>query len=160
MVSIVISLSLGLIFGAVITYALVKKRTVTEGKKQKENADKMYEFYKLLLKWVNNYQNGNSISQKLKEEGIRTVAIYGMKELGECLYDDLKNTDIEVKYFIDRDADYIFAEKKIVKPTDDLEDVDAVIVTAVHYYAGIKKELSSKMNSKIISLSDIIFSVG
>ena len=93
------------------------------------------------------------------QNGYKTVAIYGMKELGERLYDELKNSEIAVKYVIDQNADAIYADVDVVAPEDSLEDVDVVVVTAIHYFEEIESMLGEKVDYPIISLEDIIYEI-
>ena len=111
----------------------------------------------MLIQWLRVNQAGGSAATYLKKKGYETVAIYGMKELGELLLGELKKTDIFVPYAIDRDADSIFVPIDIYKPTDELKKVDAVIVTAIHYYEDIQKAIRDKVNCPIISLEEILF---
>lgn len=96
------------------------------------------------------------MSEYLTKEGIHSVAIYGMSFVGERLYDELSGSDIEVKYAIDKNADHIYSEMELVKPDDELEPVDAIIVTAVFYFDEIAKLLEEKTDMKVLSLEDIL----
>ena len=100
---------------------------------------------------------GHQIETYLLGKGIKKVAIYGMKELGEILYDELKDSSVEVAYAIDRDAEYIFSDIEVVSPEDDLKEVDAVIVTAIHYYSEIADILEKKMNCPVLCIEDVIY---
>ena len=146
----------GFCFGACVCFVFGKISRIHDNNLSREKAAKLYDFYLVLLQWLKNYQLGKKIAIYLKQQGINTVAIYGMKELGECLYDELKGSDICVKYVIDKAADQIFAECKIVTPDSELDEVDMVIVTAIHYYEDIKKNLLNKNVRVVISLSDLL----
>ncbi len=131
----------------------------TEYRRKTEKSEsliKMHEFYLLLVYWIKSYLQGKTVGKYLESCSINTVAIYGMKELGEILYEELKNSPVTVAYIIDKDADTIFSDIAIVKPGEKLDTVDAVIVTAIHYYDEIKDELSRKMTCPVLSLKDVI----
>ena len=89
----------------------------------------------------------------------RSVAIYGMKELGERLYDELENSGIEVCYIIDKNADSIYADVDVITPDDDLKPVDVIVVTAIYYFDEIEEMLSEKVDYPVISLEDILYEV-
>ncbi|WP_051199157.1 hypothetical protein [Butyrivibrio hungatei] len=125
-------------------------------KRAKYKNNKMQDFYYLLLDWLKLYQSGKSLESYLLGRGYVTVAIYGMKELGIALLDELKMSKIEVKYAIDRDADNTYAALEIYKPNEKLENVDAIIVTAVSYFDEIKMALSDKISCDILSLDYIL----
>ena len=118
---------------------------------------KLNEFYFIMVQWIRVHNEGRSLADYFIKNSYRTVAIYGMKELGEALLQELRQRGIEVRYAIDRDADKLFVDIDIRKPDDHLDSVDAVVVTAVHYYDEIKKDLSSKMRANIVSLEDVVW---
>ena len=117
---------------------------------------KMAEFYRLLLKWLEIEQKGHSIRSFFTGNGYKTIAIYGMKELGERLLDELKDSEVEVKYIIDKKADTMYADVDIVTPEEPLEEVDAIVVTAIHYMDEIEEMLEQKVDYPILSLTEIV----
>lgn len=120
-------------------------------------AVKLKEFYDVLVQWVSLKQEGKSLASYFEENNYKTVAIYGMKELGERLYDELRNSDIEVKYIIDKNADAIYSEIDVITPDEKLPKVDVIVVTAIHYYDEIEEMLTEKVNYPVVSLEDIVF---
>ena len=60
--------------------------------KQSQMLDKLSLYYQMLNMWLEMKQKGKSIVTYLKQKGINRIAIYGMKELGERLYEEVKNT--------------------------------------------------------------------
>ena len=73
------------------------------------------------------------------------------------MLDELRDTEVEVKYGIDRDADAIYSDVDVFKPDELLEETDVVVVTAVHYYDEIEKMLSGKVKSRIVSIEDVVW---
>lgn len=122
----------------------------------RDEINKWREFYRILVQWVRLYQDKRSIAPYFEHNGYSVVAIYGMRELGQLLYRDLKEADIEVKYVIDRNKENVRAEVPILSPEDTLPKVDAMIVTAVHDYDEIELMLRGRTDSKIISLAAIL----
>ncbi|MDE7430772.1 MAG: hypothetical protein K2N34_02480, partial [Lachnospiraceae bacterium] len=68
----------------------------------------------------------------------------------------LRKTDVEIKYGIDKNKNRCQTDLDIVSPDDNLEKVDAIIVTAIYYFDAIKAELSKKTNIAIISLEEVL----
>lgn len=147
-----LSLLLGASTGAVAVGLNQKKKNETTDDLLK----KMGEFYKLLLKWLEIEQKGHSIRSYFTDNGYKKIAIYGMKELGERLLDELKDSEVEVKYIIDKKAETMYADVDIVTPDEDLEEVDAIVVTAIHYMDEIEEMLEQKVDYPILSLTEII----
>ena len=129
----------------------------TRGKALKALSEKYLEFYEILLQWLRLRQEGKGLESYFTKNGYRSIAIYGMKELGEALLEELENSPIEVKYAIDRNADALYVPIDVHTPEEELERVDAVVVTAIHYYDEIKVSLSEKMDCPILSLKDVVW---
>lgn len=119
--------------------------------------DKYKNMFLTMNHWMNNYLNGVSIAHDLKEYGYKKVAIYGMNSMGITLLMELENTEIEVAYAIDRNADRLHSTVDLYKPDDELPETDVIIVTAISAYEEIKKNLCEKGFSQIISLENLIY---
>ncbi|MCR5235796.1 MAG: hypothetical protein K6E34_01170 [Lachnospiraceae bacterium] len=126
-------------------------------KKDKEDLIKLCEFYFLLIQWLSVHQEGRTLKDYFVGKGYRTVVIYGMKELGERLYEELLGTEIKVNYVIDRDADLVYTDAPVLRPEDDLPDADVMVVTAVHYFEDIKAQLKNRFRGDIVSLEEIVY---
>lgn len=113
--------------------------------------------YLLMEQWVRLKQKNKSIVNYLKSLNYYNIAIYGMSYVGKCLYDELEDSEVKVKYGIDNNAMGIKAKCKLVTIQDILEPVDAVIVTSVFYYEDVKEKLSDKVDCPILSIEDILY---
>lgn len=80
-----------------------------------------------------------------------------MRELGERLEAELNGSDIHVRYVIDQNADNINTKLPKYTVSDDLPEVDAIVVTAVYYYQEIEETLSRKVDYQVISLEDVVY---
>lgn len=128
-------------------------------KEKDEWFNKIVSYYHLYNQWLSIRQQGKSLVEYFEKNQYKTVAIYGMKELGERLFDELKDSDITVKYIIDKKADELYADIDIVTPDEKLEPVDVIVVTATYYFDEIEEMLSEKVEYPVISLEDIIYEV-
>lgn len=146
-----------MVIGAMGGIACVKNEFTEEIKNEKYLEEKHLVLFQLMTRWVKNQHADKSIDQYLQEQGIATIAIYGMNYVGKTLLEELTNSPIEVKYAIDNNKTLNDIGIPIVLAEDQLEPVDAVIVTAITYFADIKELLGSKVDSKIISLEEIIY---
>lgn len=149
--------ALSSVVGAVAGGITVAKLSKDEQNRLKSLADKHLVLMKLFNQWMLTKQEGKSVVDYFHQKGIKTIAIYGMSYVGERLYDELKNTDIQVKYGIDKNADAIYSDLEIVLPKDSLQEVDAIVVTSVYFYAEIEEMLAQKTDSLILSLEDILY---
>ena len=113
-------------------------------------------FYGELVNWVKLKQKNYSISDYLASMGYSVVAIYGMKELGELLLDELRESSIEVLYAIYQNDDNVSPPIEVYTPSEDLSKVDVIIVTVQGSYEIIYDALSKKVDCAIISIDDVL----
>lgn len=123
---------------------------------EKDN-EKFRAFYNLLVQWMMLKNDGNKLSEYLELNQYHTIAVYGMKELGQLLVDELQDTDVSVAYIIDQNKDKIVSELPCYYPDDKLPEVDAVVVTAIYYYQEIEERMCKKIQCPIISLEDLVY---
>lgn len=139
--------------GVVVT----EKKEIPSRVKLQDGSTKMMEFYNLLIQWIGIKQRQKNIVDFFKNNGYYSIAIYGMKELGKCLYDELQGSDIEVKYCIDNNITENDKGLLMYKVNENLPYVDAIVVTAIHYFGEIENQLNSKVDYQIVNLEDIIY---
>lgn len=120
---------------------------------------KMAEFYEVLVRWIKMKTTCGLIEQYLVERDIHSIAVYGMKDLGKLLCDELTDSNVKVVYTIDRAISGSYLGIQIISPNENFGEVDAIIVTAIHYYDDIAKELRKKIDCPIISIEDIVFDI-
>lgn len=114
--------------------------------------------FHIFNQWLYLKQKGKNLQPYFEDNLLIDTAIYGMGALGERLYDELKGSDISVKYAIDRIADSKSIPGLKVYGCDEirLPETDVIIVTPVQDYWGIVELLEAKTDAAIVSLSDII----
>ena len=140
--------------GAKVGAAISREKWKTQ---VRQGSNKYWQAYLMMDRWVRLKQEGKSLSGYFKERGYNSIAVYGMSHAGITLLDELANSEIEVKYGIDVNADKIYVDIPMRKATDDLEKVDAVVVTPIYYFDEIEKNISEKISCPIIPLDDVIF---
>ncbi len=151
--NIILSMIVGTIAGFLI-YEKCQSKMIC---KMEEDDIKFHEFYDILIQWIKVHQKGYTLTDYFRKYNYKTIAIYGMRELGQALLAELKDTEIEVKYAIDKNADNIRVDADVYKPDDDLKKVDVIVVTAVHYYSDIEVGLKEKISCPIVALDDVVY---
>ncbi|MCD8183070.1 MAG: hypothetical protein LUE99_08190 [Bacteroides sp.] len=151
----ILSAVAGAVAGAVTAGRMASKAT----NKAQIMSDKHLALYLLMNQWVAVKQEGKNLKDYFEENGYKTIAIYGMSYVGERLVEELRDSDINIKYAIDKSADSIYSAVKIVAMDEDLEDVDAIIVTPVFFFDEIEAKLMDKMQCPIISIEDVLYEV-
>ncbi|GFI46937.1 hypothetical protein IMSAGC019_02257 [Lachnospiraceae bacterium] len=154
----VISL-LSVLIGSAVGGLAVIKREAGKADKAQEQADKYLEMFRIMNQWVQVKQQGKDLVGYFEKENFKKIAIYGMGSVGEALLMELKSSKITVAYGIDKRADSLCADIHIVPIEDFLEEVDAVVVTAVTSYNEIERKLREKMKCPIIPFGEILYEV-
>lgn len=139
--------------GGFIMYKSQGKKLV----KLQRECDKYLEMFLLLDTWLLNRNNEKKISDYLEKKGIQRVAIYGMGYVGKKLYEELSDEHIEIAYLIDKNKNIHIDDKFIKSPDEELDLVDAIIVTAIYDFEEVRDMMEERCSSPIISLSDIIY---
>lgn len=114
-------------------------------------------YYKLLDRWLLLKEQGKGIERFFLENGYRKVAIYGMAALGKHLYEELKDSTVEVVYAIDRRQGLQCGKLEVRSPDAEICGCDIIIVTAAYDFENIVKEMEGKTDIPIVSLQDVIF---
>lgn len=149
-------LLIGIAYGMGFLSAWLLKKNNRELNNLQIVLEKLSSYYQVLNMWLEMKQKGWSAVTYLQKQGINRIAIYGMKELGERLYEELKSTEIKVVCIIDKNPSQIKGNFVVISPDENIPEVDAIIVTAYYYYPEIKKQLEKKVNCPIYSLSGVL----
>lgn len=149
---------IGFILGTIVAGTMVAIIKDKKLKEQKYDTLKFLTLFRIMNQYLVTKQLNKKLEKYFDERDIKTIAIYGMSHIGQRIIDDLKNTDIEVIYGIDKRADRMTYELDIYHPEDDLPEVDAIVVTA-YAYDEIAEMLAEKVDCEILAFDDIIFSL-
>lgn len=127
--------------------------------KERKMSEKHLALFLMMNQWIQVKQEEKNLADYLIEKGYKNIAIYGMSYVGETLINELKNTNINILYGVDKRADSIYSDIPLISLEDELKDVDAVIVTAITFFDEIEKLLSEKIDCPILSLEDILYEI-
>lgn len=148
---------LSTLIGAAAGAAAVGKVQGKTINQKAEKVDKFKGYYNMLNQWLVLKQEGKSLEKYFTDNGFKTIAIYGMGEMGNRLYDELKGTSVTVKYAVDKNAASTYSELDVIDPDDEYEEVDAIIVSAIFAFDEIEEMLSDKVDFPIVSLEDVVY---
>ena len=116
--------------------------------------------YALMRDWVELKNSGRSVASNLSDRQVAKIAIYGTGKHGTILYDELKNSDIEITAWIDNNpkgSQYCDIRVILAEEVGEVAlDTDMIIVTPVTEYMAIEKALKEKTSIKIVSLADLV----
>ena len=145
--------------GALLGAGAVGKVSINKNEKIRSMSDKHLQLFLMMNQWVKVKQEGKNLASYFDKNGYKKIAVYGMSYAGETLIDELKDTGILIAYGIDKNADSIYADIDIMTMEDSLDEVDAVVVTAITFFEEIADNLSVKLDCPILSLEDILYEV-
>lgn len=148
---------LSVLTGAAIGAGLTGKVKEESLKQANHYGNKHLEMFLMMNQWVKVKQEGGNLASFFEKNNYKKIAIYGMGYAGETLVEELKGSDIEIAYGIDQKADSIFADINVVFPDNPLDDVDAIVVTAITFFDEIEERLSKKVDCPILSLEDVLY---
>ena len=121
----------------------------------------MKHYEQLMYQWLLNKNIGKTVDKYLNVFNVKKVAIYGAGLIGDIIFQDLKDGDIQVVCFIDKGKTH---QKLYDIPIVDFdcyelfENLDAIIVSLGHCYYAIRKELrESGFNRNIINIEEIVY---
>lgn len=149
----ILSGAVGLVLGGYVV-GNESKKTIDE---LEEQSSKITGYYRILNRWLMLRQKGITFIDYFSRNGYYKIAIYGMKELGERLYDELKGTDIKVVCIIDKMAEDLCCEVPVITPEENIPACDAIIVTASYYYQSIELVLAQKVKCPIIPIDEVVY---
>lgn len=150
---------LSLLAGATGSAIGVRKIFEKKINERQQLSDKHLALFLMMNQWVKVKQEGKNLASYFEKNEFKKIAIYGMSYAGETLVDELQGTKVQIAYGIDRKADGMYANIDIVPLEGDLEEVDAIIVTAITFFDEIENTLADKVNCPIISLEDVLYEV-
>lgn len=145
--------------GVVIGAEVIGKVQKDKSDKIQKMSDKHLSLFLMMNQWVKVKQEGKNLASYFEKNDYKNIAIYGMSYAGETLVNELKGTNVSIAYGIDKKADLIYADVDVVSIDDDMEPVDAVVVTAITFFDEIKEKLSKKYDCPVISLEDVLYEV-
>lgn len=145
--------------GAGVGVAATGKKMGEKVNQWQQMSDKHLSLFLMMNQWVKVKQAGKNLAEYFDRKGYKNIAVYGMSYAGETLIDELKDTGVTVRYAIDKNADKIYSDIDVITMEDDLQEVDAIVVTAITFFEEIESKLSEKIDCPIISLEDVLYDV-
>lgn len=151
----VIALIIGIVIGAMSGIYVTFKAMVDRLARYRELSEKHLNIMEIFKEWFIFLDSGKTMEKYFHHHNYKTIAVYGVGFLGECLVRQLIKTDVRILYIIDQKADNTCLGIPIRKLAEPLDKVDAIVVTPVYYFYSIKKQLSEKTDADIISIEEI-----
>lgn len=120
-------------------------------------ASKNMDILTLFNQWIILKHKNVHFAEYFDKYQYQSIAIYGMSFVGQRLMDELKDSSVEIRYVVDKNASYVHSDLQVFRPEDDLPPVDAIIITPLTFYKEIKEQLEHKVNCPLISIEDLMY---
>lgn len=122
------------------------------------NREKDLCYISVLDKWRSLSGKQLSVQNILEKRNINSIAIYGAGKLGKHLWEELKNSDIEVVCVIDKNKKNAFGELRCFNQVQDIPQVDAIIIAVSYDAQKICYDLQKEKNvvNDILTLEELI----
>lgn len=148
-------MAVAILINAILSFLLLKSQQKCINR-WRALSEKNRGLFILMDQWVNLKQESKCLEKYFTKKNYRKIAIYGMSYVGLRLVKELKNSEIEVAYGIDKNADLIYSEIKLVTINSMLSAVDAVVVTVIDEFEEVNDKLALKLTCPILSIEDIL----
>jgi len=120
------------------------------------NSKRYERYFRLFDKWLTIKESHIDIGGYLYSHGIHSIGIYGLGMMGRHLIAELSDSEVDIKYGVDKKAAINNQIFSIFKTCDKIPEADAVIITVVYNYESIIKELKNHTKAEVILLSELI----
>lgn len=117
--------------------------------------------FRLYDDWLRIKRKKKNITDFFKNNYYKEIAIYGMGYIGIQLFEELEETDIHVRYAIDKNADMLNIDGLDIYTLSNIPkeiNIDAFVVTPIPHFCVIEQELNRVFeNRDVISVEDVIW---
>lgn len=132
--------------------------------KCEKNAKKKFQgMYQVLAQWLILKYHNADILEYYRDNCYHKIAVYGMTPLADCLYEELKDTDVRIEYFIDKSFEKSYEPSRVGIDMVGIDEavirgnVDAIIVTVISQLDGIRETLKhAGIKAPIIPISEML----
>lgn len=122
----------------------------------KEQAEKNRAMFVLMDRWASLRQDGRKLEEYFMKNEYGRIAVYGLGVMGQRLIKELRDSQVEVVYGIDKNEDMTYTGLDVIPIRGELPSVDAVVVTVVKEFETIREVLSKKLDCPVIAIEDIL----
>ena len=110
--------------------------------------------------WLSTKKYGISVENFLKEQGVQSIAIYGLNNFGIRLFHELKDSSIRMLYVIEPDEKNRIPGPKIYSDEREPErKPDLVVVASFQNYTEIESRLISAEYPRVMAFDTLIHSL-
>ena len=113
-------------------------------------------YWRALDAWLFLKEDGTSVASLLQDRGIQRIAIHGMGMLGKHLLEELRDTEIQIEYFVDKSAVSFHPDIRTYAPDEELPETEAIVSTRAYEFTDVRARLEHQGHKNIISLEQML----
>lgn len=113
-------------------------------------------YWRALDAWLFLKEDGMSVARLLQDRGIQRIAIYGMGMLGKHLLEELRDTEIQIEYLVDKSAMSFHPDIRTYAPDEELPETEAIISTRAYEFSSVRAKLEQQGRKNVISLEQML----
>lgn len=115
---------------------------------------------KTALAWIGCLQKGRSPIDRLREEEIERIIVYGITELGKFLVEEARQKEYRILAITDRavrEGGYEYQGIPVIRRNDIVKHKEElIVVTSVTFWEEIRDELRAEGCRRVISLRELL----
>lgn len=151
---------LSTLVGGAVGAVAIKQKDQKVQKLQNDRIDKFYDYFHLVNQWLLLKHEGKSLVQYFENNGYKNIAVYGTGELFSRLQEELRGSNINIVYGMDRKADKIYVDIEVLSLDDEWrDDVDAVVVTPIFMFDELEEMIMDRMDCPVVSLEEVVYGI-
>ncbi len=117
-----------------------------------------YRRYLLMMnQWLILRQEGKTLGKYLMNHCYQRVAVYGMGLYGRHVVRELAGSEVHIIYGVDIKETESYMGVEIIRPTEEMKDIDLIINSSLRYADDIRESLKDKCDCEIIDLDELVF---
>ncbi len=116
--------------------------------------DKYEGMFQIMHLWKQIASSDHNLSEYFVNRNYRTIAIYGKGRIGTHLENELRNTSVEILYYIDRNG--IQGKIECFTPEQDLPSCDCIVITVVTDAETIRDVLRKKGFETVKTMTEVL----
>lgn len=126
----------------------------------RDEEEKYREYFNAVLQWLVLKEHGIKIDDFLAASDYKNIAIYGMGDMGNCFYMEIRNSKkVKFLYSIDQGFPKLYFDIPCYK-LDELSNrqvPDLVVVMLPNVFESIKKDVESVLRCDVISITELVY---
>ena len=125
--------------------------------KKASSREQMFEgLYRQMNEWFAQEQKGNTLVKYLEKNNYNKIAIYGMGDAANRVFDSVQGSDVEIVFEADK-ARSLYSDVPLLTLEDEFPKVDLIIATNFMSFENVKEKLEQKGKCDVKLLQNIIF---